>query len=172
MTKDIIEYAEATGAKTLDTLRKSYDDKHEKVYKLASILAAAAGAMGAYALDKAAGGSLFAQWVGIAALSVSWFAIVGYVVVMGATSQQVSPGNSPGNILKYFHARLAEQPNFDRAAAFEITRQAELDLVQKRISAYIDANDQRAKALDVAYKATALSPLVPIVATIILSRYS
>ena len=170
MTKDITEYAEAIGAKTLDTLRKGYDDKHEKVYKLASILAAAAGAIGAYALDKAAGGAPVAQWVGIAALSVSWFAIVGYMVVLGATSQQVSPGNSPGNILKYFHARLAEQPDSDQAAAFDITRQAELDLIEARITAYIAANARRANALDVAYKAVALSPLIPILATVVLAK--
>ena len=39
MANDILEYAEAVSEKSLAIARKSYDELHERVYKLATVLA-------------------------------------------------------------------------------------------------------------------------------------
>jgi hypothetical protein len=160
-----LDYAESVSEKTLEVARKSYDELHERVYKLATVLAAGAGAIGAYALGKIGEPAAVIQWASLGGLSISWFAIAGVLMVRGATSRLVSPGNGPDNIRKYFEARLAEQPEGDAGrddAAMTITRQAELDLKQKRLKGYIDGCDARSNAVDLAYMSVAFSPLVPL----------
>lgn len=160
MQKDILDYAEAQSEKTLIVARKSYDDLHERVYKLATVLTGGAGAIGVYALGKVGSGDAL-QWVPLATLSAWWFVTAGVLVIRGATSSAVSPGNGPDNIRRYYLARLSEQPadSVDcDAAAMQITREAELDLQQIRIRNYTAGCTARAKAIDAAYKSVAISP--------------
>ena len=169
MEKGILEYVESQSEKSLNVARKSYDDLHERVYKLAIMLTGGAGAIGAYALGKMGVAGATIQWVPLAILSVWWFAVAGLLVVRGATSREVSPGNGPDNIRNYYAARLAEQPEGEedqRGAALLITREAELDLQQVRIKKYTAGCTARSKAIDDAYKRVSRSPIAPALAAV------
>lgn len=171
---DILEYAESVSEKTLEVARKSYDDLHERAYKLGTVLGAGAGAIGAYALGKVSDPNAIIQWAPLGTLSVAWFLIVGMLLRTGLTSRAVSPGNGPANIRSYFKARLSEQVaqiaetnqeelDAARLNALKITREAELDLRQSRLARFIEAGDARARAVDRAYRQLAWSPIAPLV---------
>ena len=171
MATDILEYAESVSEKTLEVARKSYDELHERVYKLATVLAAGAGAIGAYALGKVDDSSAIVQWAPLGVLSITWFAIAGVMIVLGSTSRIVSPGNGPDNIRRYYEARLAEQPAgaaSPKQDALLITREAELDLKQTRLRNYIAGCNARSAALDFGYFFVAVSPLGPLLAIALL----
>lgn len=160
---DTLDYVEARTDKTMAVLRQSYDDLHERAYKLATVLVAGGGAAGAYALGKigVADASVL-SWAPIAALALSWFGNAAWLMWRGATSRQLSPGNGPKNLLGYHGERLSTLQ--DPVLAMEHTRLSELDLQQKRIRAYEDGCVNRADAIDLAYKIAAVgSPLVPAV---------
>lgn len=160
---DIISYTEAVAAKSLEVARHAYDDLHERAYKLTTVLVTGGGAVGALALSRIGSPTGSIGWAPLAALALSWFAIAGLLVLGGATSKLLSPGNGPKHLRDYFAARLKEYPD-DREKALEITRGAELDLMQKRLRAYTDGCTARAHAIDRAYRSVALcSPLVPLV---------
>lgn len=162
---DILSYAEDRASATLAVLRQAYDDLHERSYKLATVLVAGGGAVGAYALGKLSGGAAPIQWAPLAALSLSWFGVATYVIWQGATSRELSPGNGPDKILKYYEAVIAEPSHADRA--IELTRREELRLQQRRITNYADGCTDRARALDRAYKAATLCSLaVPAVVAV------
>lgn len=163
---DILEYTEAVAAKSLDVARAAYDDLHERAYKLATVLVAGGGAVGAYALGKVGTDASLLTWAPLAALSLSWFGSAAVLVVGGATSRELSPGNGPNNLRDYFAARIAEVGG-DADAALIITRNAELDRVQVRLKAYTAGCIARATAIDRAYwSIAAFSPLVPIIVAI------
>lgn len=171
MATDILEYAESVSEKTLEVARKTYDELHERVYKLATVLAAGAGATGAYALGKIDDPSAIVQWAPLGVLSLIWFAIAGVIIVRGSTSRIVSPGNGPDNVMRYYEARLAEQPACSASSnedALRITRQAELDLKQARLRRYIDGCNARSDAVDFGYISVAVSPLGPLLAIAVL----
>lgn len=159
---DILDYTEGLAAKSLEVARKAYDDLHERAYKLATVLVGGGGAIGAYALGRFGAAAQPLEWAPIAALALSWFSIAGLLVIRGATSKDLSPGNGPMNVRSYYDARLAEH-SADPDKALSITRNAELDLVQQRIEQYNDGCVQRALAIDSAYRCIAsCSPLVPL----------
>lgn len=164
---DILTYTEAIAAKSLEVARQAYDDLHERAYKLATVLVTGGGAVGAVALSRLGTGTATIGWAPLAALALSWFAIAGVLVIGGATSKMLSPGNGPKNLRDYFAARLAEYPG-DAGTALELTRGAELDLVQKRLRAYTNGCTVRAEAIDRAYWSIALcSPSVPLVVAVV-----
>lgn len=159
---DILAYTEAVAAKSLEVARNAYDDLHERAYKLATVLVAGGGAVGALALGKLGTSASPIAWAPLAALSLSWFSIAGLLVLSGATSRLLSPGNGPDNLRNYFKERLGEGSAEETALA--ATRHAELDLVQRRLREYNAGCIARALAIDRAYWAIALcSPLVPLV---------
>jgi hypothetical protein len=165
MSNEILDYAESLSERSLDVARKSYDELHERVYKLATVLAGGAGAMGAYALGKYSDLAAAVQWLPLAVLSLWWFATAGILVLRGAISRTLSPGNGPDNIRKYYAARLAEQPPEAPSRttdALRITREAELDLNQKRLRAYSEGCNARSGAVDTAYRMVAVSPVAPL----------
>lgn len=163
VTMDILEYTESVSKATLEVARKSYDDLHERVYKLATVLAGGGGAVGAYALGKIGSPGTALQTAPLSVLAMYWFGAVFFLLLKGATSNQVSPGNGPDNILGYYGARLAEQSSIEDASALamRVTRGAELDLMQARMNMYIKGCDKRASALDWTFIAIALSPIPP-----------
>lgn len=164
---DVLDYVEDRAGKTVEVARKAYDDLHERVYKLATVLVGGGGAVGAYALSKVAEDPGATLWAPLGALSLSWLATAAQLIWVGATSRAASPGNGPKNLLGYYRARVDEKWNAEDA--FRITREAELDLLQGRISAYNDGCISRAEAVDRAYKTVAIaSPLVPMATALII----
>lgn len=160
---DILEYTEGVAAKTLEVARSAYDDLHERGYKLATVLVAGGGAIGAYALGRLGAHVRAVEWAPLAALALSWFGIAALLVVRAATSKELSPGNGPDNLRDYYKARLAESPS-DANEALTKTRNAELDRVQQRIKSYGEGCTARALAIDSAYRSVAFcSPSVPLV---------
>ncbi|MBA4263779.1 MAG: hypothetical protein C0453_01745 [Comamonadaceae bacterium] len=158
---EMLDYVESRTTRTLDYVRKSYDDLHERAYKLATLLVAGGGAMISYALAKVAPEVAPLTWAPVAALALSWFAIAGMLIWRGATTIKLSPGNGPKNLKGYFRARVAESS--DELGALIITREAELDREQERLSGYLDGCCQRAEAIDWAYKTVAVvSPLTAV----------
>ena len=160
---DILEYTEDVAAKSVEVARSAYDDLHERAYKLATVLVAGGGGIGAFALGRfGAPHALPVEWAPLAGLALSWFGIAALLVVRAVTSKELSPGNGPDNLRNYFKARLAEDPS-DPEGALAKTRNAELDLVQARIRGYGGGCTERALAIDGAYRAVAAcSPSVPL----------
>lgn len=159
---DILEYTESISAKSLEVARSAYDDLHERSYKLATLLVAGGGAVGAYALGKFGPSATSISWAPLAALALSWFGVAMVLIVTGATSRPLSPGNGPKNLRNYFNARLAEDSSAE--SALKATRNAELDLVQLRLRAYTEGCTARAEAIDIAYWSIAIcSPSVPLI---------
>lgn len=166
---EMLDYIEKRTTNTLEYVRKSYDDLHDRAYKLATLLVAGGGAMISYAAGKIAQEVAPIAWAPIAALALSWFAIAGLLVWKGATTTQISPGNGPKNIKGYFRARMAESSN--ETAALAATREAELDLEQIRLTGYIDGCMQRAGAIDLAYKTVAIASPLVVVATALICAW-
>lgn len=161
---DILDYTESTSTKTVDYLRRTYDDFYDRMHKLVTALMGGAAAVGAYSLGKV-GQDLAISWVPIGSLSVAWFVIAFLVLLFGPGSRELSPGNGPKNLLAYHRARLAElsTDRDDREAeALRITREKELELQQGRLKEYAAACTERARVLDRAYLAIAVSPLIPL----------
>jgi hypothetical protein len=161
---DLLEFAEKKADATLELLRASYDDLHDRTHKVLTGLLGGAGAVGAYALGTLSKGGDHLQGLPLGVLACAWFIIALRLALRAATSRELSPGNGPDNIRNYYAARLAELGASDSAEseALNLTRRAELDLQQKRIREYSTACSVRAEALDFAYKASALSPAAPI----------
>jgi hypothetical protein len=162
---DILDYAESKADNTLDYLRGSYDDLHERTHKTVTALVGGAGAVGSYALSKIGNPADRVLWSTLAALSVTWFVIAVVVALKGARTRELSPGNGPENITRYFHERLLSHPLelTDREyRALVTTREAELVRQQIRIKEYINGCTARARTLDGAYAAIALSPVAPL----------
>lgn len=159
---DILDYAEKRAEDTLRVLRGSYDDLHERLQKVITALVGGAGAAGAFALAKFSAGGSTMEWATIGTLSVEWFLIAATAAVTGVRSQELSPGNGPTKIRSYFNDRLAEMPDDGDDAvkrALELTRGAELDRQQSRLTEYGKACIRRAIVLDRIYLASALSPI-------------
>lgn len=177
---DHLDYVEQRTARTLEVLRKSYDDLHERAYKFATVLVAGGGAAGAYALGKFSPVVAPITWAPLAALALSWFGVAAYLMWCGTTSRELSPGNGPENMLSQYDQwntyltsvqTVALQEQIDKLA-LERTRKDELALEQRRLTAYSEGCVYRADAIDAAYKLAAIcSPLVPaVVAAFCLSR--
>lgn len=156
-----LDYVEQRSSKTLEVARQTYDDLHERGYKLATVLVAGGGAVAAYALSNAAGEKGVLSWAPLGAMALSWFGIAGQLVWVGLTSRDVSPGNAARNLLGYFDARI-DAGQDDQSALLE-TRKAELDLEQIRFDDYKAGCISRATAIDLAYKSIAVvSPIAPL----------
>lgn len=157
-----LDYVEQRSSKTLEITRQTYDDLHERAYKLATVLVAGGGAVTAYVLSRAGGAAGHMGWAPLAALALSWFGIAAQLIWHSLTSQELSPGNAARNLLGYYDARVAEGREIEDA--LRVTRRAELEAEQLRLDAYKRGCVQRAETIDRAYKAIAIaSPLVPLV---------
>lgn len=163
-TAQILDFAEAKATETLELLRESYDDYYERLLKVVTALIGAGGALGAFALSKTSAD--YPIVASIEALAVMWIGVALRTTIAGAMSRDLSPGNGPKNILAYFDARMTEQDGATRRRedmALRITREAELELQQRRIRDYIDACANRADVLDLAYIGAALAAMVAVV---------
>lgn len=169
---ECLNYVEGVTANTLTVLRQSYDDLHERTYKLATWLVTGGGAVAAYAITQFAAGTDPLRWAPLAGLSLCWFGVAGPLIWNGMAAESLSPGNGAKNLLNYYEARLAE-PGSTAAGALKMTRRAELNLAQQRIREYSDACVRRAEAMDFAYKAvTVASPSVIAVISVIVSLWT
>lgn len=157
---EALDYVEQRTTRTLEVLRKSYDDLHERAYKFATVLVAGGGAAGGYALGKFSPQAEPMAWAPLAALALSWFGVAAYLILKGTTSASLSPGNGPKNLLGTFDGWSAHLG--DDGQALEKTRREELSLEQRRIREYSDGCVTRAESIDLAYKMAAFcSPAVP-----------
>jgi len=164
---DILEYTEKTADETLAYLRESYDELHERLQKLVTALIGGAGAVAAFAMTQYHQPEMRLLAITIGSLAAVWF-VIAIVAMVGGRSRELSPGNGPGNVLKYYDQRLGEQvgkPDLEaREIALETTRRAELELQQRRLREYSSACTRRAKILDRAYMAVSIfSPMAPLV---------
>lgn len=158
---EMLEYAERRSGKTLEVARKAYDDLHERAYKLATVLVAGAGSVGAYALGKLAADAQPVTWAPLAAMSLSWFSVAGYLVWRGMVARPMSPGNGSANLYEYYDALL--KLGRDEGQALADTRREELQVEQRRIAKYSQGCSARAAAIDTAYKTLVIvSPLTPL----------
>ncbi|QTW18108.1 hypothetical protein [Comamonas kerstersii] len=163
----VLDYVDQKSSLSLEVARKSYDDLHERAYKLATLLVGGGGSVGAYAVSKLSPLSEYMAWAPLAALAVTWFVIAAHLIWVAATSREVSPGNGPKNLLGYYSARVKD--GWSEEKAFTITREQELELMQQRLRAYANGCNIRADAIDCAYKAVAIaSPLVPLATAAVL----
>lgn len=163
---DILGYTEKTVADTVGILRKSYDDLHERLQKLITALVGGAGAVAGFALTKYGAAADWLPRYTLCALAAAWFATAAVAMLRGGTTRKLSPGNGPQHIteyhdqaLKYLESIGAADP---KAEALVQTRREELRLQQERINLYRDASDERARTIDGAYRAVALSVLIPL----------
>lgn len=158
---EMLDYVEARADQTMAVLRQSYDDLHERAYKLATVLVAGGGAAGVYAMGKmgAPDAAVF-TWAPIAALALSWFGTASILVWDGATSKELSAGIGPRTLIENYDWRIEHGEPADAAVAG--MRRQEMELQQVRIGAYSSGCISRAEAIDRAYKTAAIcTPLVP-----------
>ena len=160
---DTLDYVETRTDKTMAVLRQSYDDLHERAYKLATVLVAGGGAAGAYALGKmGASDASVLSWAPIAALALSWFGNAAWLMWRGATSRELSPGIGPQSLMENYDFRVQHGAGAEQA--LEGLRRQEMELQQARMDAYGNGCITRANAIDNAYKMAAIgTPLVPAV---------
>lgn len=161
---DILEYTEDKVSSALEYLRGSYDDLYERLHKVVIALVGGGGAVGAYSLGRISAED-FVTGLPLAAMSVGWFAIALYVLLFGPQSRELSPGNGPKNILRYYDDCLAAASTDDdskEARALAQTRREELRLQQKRLREFADACTERASILDRAYNLVVMSPILPL----------
>lgn len=163
---DILSYTEKTVADTVGILRRSYDDLHERLQKLITALVGGAGAVAGFSLTKYAGPAEWLPRYTLCALAATWFVIAAAAMLRGGITRKLSPGNGPAHItryhdesMRYLESTGAADP---KAEALLRTRQEELRLQQERINMYRAASDERARTIDGAYKAVALSWIVPL----------
>lgn len=166
---DILDYEEATAERTLEVARRAYDMLHERVYKTAAALTAGAGATGGFALGKIGDPGAAIQWIPLSVLALYWFAVACFLILSGATSNRLSPGNGPEKLQAYYDHCLAEEvaAGVDKEArALRETRKAELGLKQGRLDVYLKASNRRARAMDCTFRMIAASPVLPILAAL------
>lgn len=161
---EIIDYLEVRVAEQVGILRTSYDDLHERAYKLATLLLAGGGAAGAFALAELskAPGNLF-NWAPLAGLALSWFGTAAVLMWYGATAREIPSGANVQSLRDRYQYELS-MGNADEAKALLAARQAVLLKAQERVGAFTQGCNDRADAIDLAYKAAVIcSPLVPAV---------
>jgi hypothetical protein len=163
---DILSYTEKTVGDTVGILRRSYDDLHERLQKLITALVGGAGAVAGFSLSRYADAASWLPRYTLCALAGTWFVIAAAAMLRGGISRKLSPGNGPAHITRYHDEtlRFLESSGVAEAKAEALlrTRQEELRLQQERINMYREASDERARTIDGAYKAVALSWLVPL----------
>lgn len=163
---DILEYTEQQVGATLEVLRATYDDLHERLQKFITALVAGAGAVAGFALTKYASHDGWLARYTLLSLAAAWFIIAASAMLRGGTTRTLSPGNGPMNITSFHDGWLAKLTSEGAAdaedQALRRTRMEELRLQQTRIETYRDASVERAKTIDVSYKLVALSWIVPL----------
>lgn len=164
---ETLDYVERRSSKTLEVARKAYDDLHERAYKLATVLVAGGGGVGAYVLGKLSTDAVPIAWAPLGAMALSWFGVAGCLVWQGLRARPMSPGNGAGNLYEYHDALIGLGRN--EPQALTETRREELRLEQQRISAYSKGCSARAAAIDTAYKSLILcTPLTPLAVAVLI----
>jgi len=155
---DALKFVEERGGRALETVRKGYDDLHERAYKLATLLLAGGGAMAAYALGRFGVAASVVEWLPIAVLALVWLAAAARLVLRGAGSQKVPYGVGPAKLLKYHDDWISAAATPEKA--LEEMRRQEITLEEERVQQYAEACGKRSDAIDQAYRmAVVLAPL-------------
>lgn len=158
---DALKFVEERGGRALEIVRKSYDDLHERAYKLATLLLAGGGAMAAYALGRFGVAASPVEWLPIAVLALVWLSAAARLVLHGAGSQKVPYGVGPAKLLQYHDDWISAAATSEKA--LEEMRRQEIALEDERVGQYAAACDKRSEAIDRAYKlAVVAAPLAAI----------
>ncbi|MGC3984802.1 MAG: hypothetical protein QM777_08790 [Pseudorhodoferax sp.] len=164
---DALDYMESETERTFASLTAEYAASHERLYKAATALVAAGGAVGSYVLAQIAERADVAAWAPLGASAVWWFLIAAGLLLFGLRSNNLSSGPWPSALATVYEAKggdFGDGSAPQNVAALTELRMAELKTRGIRIGEYEDANGRRAIALNWAYRAAAASPLIALAA--------
>lgn len=156
-----IELTEKIATESAKELRGAYDALHERAYKFATVIAAAAGALAAYAVGRIGSPDWTWQSFPTGALSLWLFGIAAYALVWGASTKNMLAGATGASVMKLLRERMPAEAieNATEEEARELSRSAveatRWDLagaIDKQIEAYAKGVEERGSALDRAYR--------------------
>lgn len=157
---ETIDFAETAVDASLKEARASYDAMHERAYKFATLTMGASGAVSIYALGKIGADGYLWHVIPMALLAAWWFVAASALLLKGAATKEMSAGTTSGKIRERVtkHSRK-EHGDPDLEQGLNLTRWDQLAAADIQIQAFSDANIERAKALDAAYRWMVASPL-------------
>lgn len=165
---ETIDFAEKAVDNSLKEARASYDAMHERAYKFATLTMGASGAVSIYALGKIGAAGYLWQVIPMALLAAWWFVAASALLLKGAATKEMSAGTTSARIRERVakHSKKEDgEPDLKQGLNF--TRWDQLAAADIQIQAFSDANIERAKALDAAYRWMVASPLAGVAGLII-----
>lgn len=158
---DAIDYVEATVAAALTEAKGAYDTMHERAYKFVTLVMGAAGAMAVYGLGKIGTADYLLQLVPLGVWAFYLFWVASRLLLKGAATQQMTSGTTCASLHERLmrHAKNAERAD-PTDADVNFTRWDQARTVDEQILAFSKGASDRAKALDLAYKRVAFSPII------------
>lgn len=164
MQLDHLDFIEEQARRNAAYSLESMELMSKRAHALVTLLLGGAVATGGYALNLVGKPGALWSLVGLAAVSLWWFAVAAFAVVAALRTRECrAPANSGQALLDYFNGPLATHAaanggeSFDRLAAL---REGELKTLSATVQVYCRNSNAVAWALDKAYIATALTPLV------------
>lgn len=157
---ETIDFAEKAVEDSLKEARASYDAMHERAYKFATLTMGAAGAVSIYALGKIGSPGYLWQVIPMAFLAAWWFVAASVLLLKGAATKEMSAGTTSAKIRERVakHSKTADgEPDLEQG--LNLTRWDQVTAADNQIKAFSEANIERAKALDAAYRWMVASPL-------------
>lgn len=164
---DALDYMEAETERTFDSLTAEYAASHERLFKVATALVAAGGAVGSYVLAQIADGADAAAWAPLGASAIWWFVVAAGLLLFGLRSNNLSSGPWPSALGTKYEEKggdFGHSQDRHNVSALTALRMAELKARGVRISEYERVNGRRAAALNWAYRAAAATPLIALAA--------
>lgn len=165
---ETIDFAEKIVDASLKEARASYDAMHERAYKFATLTMSASGAVSIYALGKIGADGYLWQTIPMALMAFWWFVAASVLLLKGATTNEMSAGTTSAKIrervMKHSEKVGGE---VDLEQGLNLTRWDQLAAADIQIQAFSNANIERAKALDAAYRWMVASPLAGITGLIL-----
>ena len=157
---ETIDFAEKTVEASLNEARASYDAMYERAYKFATLTMGASGAVSVYALGKIGADGYLWQTIPMALMAAWWFLAASVLLLKGAATNEMLAGTTSAKIRE----RVTKHSNkeggeADLGQGLSLTRWDQLAAVDIKIQAFSNANIERAKALDAAYRWMVASPI-------------
>ena len=157
---ETIDFAEKAVDASLRDARASYDAMHERAYKFATLTMGASGAVSIYALGKIGADGYLWHVIPMALLATWWFVAASALLLKGAATNEMSAGTTSAKIRERVtkHSKKEEgEPDLEQG--LNLTRWDQVAAADNQIQAFSDANIERAKSLDAAYRWMVASPL-------------
>lgn len=160
---DVLDFAESQGKLAAAFSLANLDLNRQRAHALLVLLLGGAGAMGGLAISQASN-----QWIFVAAWSMSlwWFACAAWLALRALRTQPIRSWAGEGWPLV---EKAREFDHYVKQSAIEgvvldtltLLRETQLRKMQGAADEYRVASTIAAVALDQAYKAAALTPIVP-----------